>query len=53
MNRVIYNAALSAGLVSIGAGAYLVAGLGVALITIGVLMVALTLFGAVFTARRG
>ena len=51
MNRVIYNAALTTGLLCIGTGAYLVAGLGVALITIGVMMVALTLFGAVITAR--
>lgn len=52
MNRLTYNLALTAGLVAIAAGVYLIASLGAALITIGVLMVGLTLFGAVLTARR-
>ena len=50
MNRLTYNLSLTAGLLGIGAGSYIVAGLGVALIVIGTLMVCLTLIGAVLSA---
>ena len=52
MSRLTYNLSLAAGLFAIAIGAYLIAGLGVALIVIGTMMVALTIFGAVLTARR-
>lgn len=52
MNALAYNVALTLGLVCIGAGSYLRYGVPAALMTLGGLMIGLTLFGA-FIARRG
>jgi len=52
MNALVYNVALALGLVLCGLGVGLRYGIPDALITVGALMVGLTVFGALL-ARRG
>jgi hypothetical protein len=51
MTPTAYNVSVAAGLSSFGAGMYMVAGVGFALIGVGMLVLALTIFGVTVTRQ--
>lgn len=52
MNPIIYNVALLLGLVMLFAGVWLQAGIGAALVVVGMAVIGLTLYGAAMTGKR-
>jgi len=52
MDRRTYDICMAAGLAATSAGAWLLGGIAVALLTFGPLLIALTLLGAVIAGHR-
>lgn len=48
MNPIIYNACMLLGLLLVGVGVFLMLGLGTALAAVGIMLIVLTAFAALF-----